>query len=115
MVNILEFFITPNCPLTIRPMDAIQLGIRLDFTPDEFFANGGVTTFIDRMAGVLGIHKADLKVVAVYEGSTIVDFEVFTDLLADDPLSLETVEATFIAAAGTMDTFMDVPVLNAVA
>lgn len=96
-------------------MDAIQLGIRLDFTPEEFFASGGVTTFIDNMAGVLGIHKADLKIVAVYEGSTIVDFEVFTDLLEDDPLSLETVEATFIAAASTMDTFMDVPVLNVVA
>jgi len=28
------------------------------------------------MAGVLGIHRADLKIVAVYEGSVIIDFEV---------------------------------------
>ena len=51
-----------------------MLGIRLEFTMDEFFSKGGVTTFVDRMAAVLGIQKADLKVVSVYEGSTIVEF-----------------------------------------
>ena len=53
-----------------------MLGIRMEFTVNEFFAQGGVVTFADRMAAVLGIHAADIKVVAVYEGSTIVDFFV---------------------------------------
>jgi len=35
------------------------------------------------MAAALGIHKADLKVVQVYEGSVIVDFQVFAP--DDDP------------------------------
>jgi hypothetical protein len=51
-----------------------MLGIRLEFTVKEFFASGGIVTFADRMAAVLGIHAADIKVVSVYEGSTIVDF-----------------------------------------
>ena len=40
-----------------------MLAIRMEFTMEQFFAKGGVTTFTDRMAAVLGIHKADLKVV----------------------------------------------------
>lgn len=31
------------------------------------------------MAAVLGVHKADLKVVQVYEGSVIVEFQVFAE------------------------------------
>ena len=53
-----------------------MLGIRLEFTMDEFFADGGIVTFADRMAAVLGIHYADIKVVSVYEGSTIIEFQV---------------------------------------
>lgn len=60
----------------IQPRDAIMLGVRLEFTLDEFFATGGVVSFIDRMAAVLGIHAADLKIVSIYEGSTIVEFQV---------------------------------------
>lgn len=63
MINRLQFFITPGCPLYIYPRDAVMLGIRMEFTLDEFFAAGGVTTFADRMAAVLGIHKSDVKVV----------------------------------------------------
>jgi len=74
VTNVLEFFITPDCPLIVRPRDAIMLGVRLEFTMDEFFASGGVVSFVDRMAASLGIHKADIRVVSVYEGSTIIDF-----------------------------------------
>jgi hypothetical protein len=74
VVNVFEFFITPDCPLTIRPRDAIMLGVRLEFTMEEFFATGGVTTFVDRMAAVLGIHKADIKVVNIELGSVLINF-----------------------------------------
>lgn len=76
VINRLQFWITPGCRLFIIPRDAIMLGIRMEFTLAEFFAAGGVVTFADRMAAVLGIHAADIKVVSVYEGSTIVDFFV---------------------------------------
>ena len=111
--NILEFYITPDCPLKIMPRDALMLGVRLEFTLDEFFAVGGVVTFVDRMAASLGIHAADIKVVAVYEGSTIIDFEIISDFLADDPLDLDEVQQTFEEAISMMETFMGSTVLSA--
>lgn len=93
--NILEFYITPDCDVFIKPMNSIQLGVRLDFTFDTFFEQGGVTSFVDNMAAVLGIHKADIKVVSVYEGSVIIDFEIIENLIAAVPIVLEDVQQTF--------------------
>lgn len=114
VTNVLEFFITPHCPLTIQPRDAIMLGVRLEFTMAQFFANGGVTTFVDRMAASLGIHAADLKVVSVYEGSTIIDFQIISNLVDEIPLNLEEVQQTFEEVVSVMDTFMGSPLLNAI-
>lgn len=74
--NYLEFYLTPGCVLQIHPRKSISLGVRLEFSLEEFFSSGGVTSFVDNMAASLGIHAADIKVVSVYEGSTIVDFEI---------------------------------------
>jgi len=112
--NILEFFIKPDCHVKIRPMNSIQLGVRLDFSFDTFFEQGGVTSFIDNMAAVLGVHKADLKVVSVYEGSIIIDFEILENLTAAIPIVLADVQATFVTAATVMDTFMGAPLLGAI-
>jgi hypothetical protein len=38
VINRLQFWITPGCKLFIYPRDAILLGIRMEFTLDEFFA-----------------------------------------------------------------------------
>jgi hypothetical protein len=54
-----------------------MLSIRLEWTMDDFFEDGGIGTFTSRMAAILGIHAADLKVVQAYEGSVIVVFQVF--------------------------------------
>jgi len=43
---------------------------------DEFWASGGVTSFIDRVSGHLGIHASQMKVVAVYTGSVVVDYHI---------------------------------------
>lgn len=112
--NILEFYIIPGCDIYIKPLNAIQLGVRLDFDFDTFFEQGGVTTFIDNMAAVLGVHKADLKVVEVYEGSVIIDFKVIENFFAEVPIVLEEVQQTFETAAAVMDTFMGASVLGAV-
>jgi DNA segregation ATPase FtsK/SpoIIIE-like protein len=43
---------------------------------EEFYDNGGPTSFIDRVSASLGIHASQMKVVAVYTGSIVVDYEI---------------------------------------
>ena len=66
------------------------------------------------MAGVLGIHQADLKVVAVYEGSTIVDFVVFNDEYNEEPADLDEVESLFTTFVNTAEEFMGTTILGAI-
>jgi hypothetical protein len=66
------------------------------------------------MAASLGIHAADIKVVSVYEGSTIVDFQIISSVADAVPLDLDSVKETFETVVSTMDTFMGSPVLNAI-
>lgn len=87
----------------------------MEFTMEEFFANGGIVSFVDRMAATLGIHKADIKVVDVYEGSTIVDFFVMQAENIEDAFDLDKVSENFSEIVATMDTFMGSPVLGAIA
>lgn len=46
---------------------------------NEFFSNGGTTKFIDRVAGSLGIHASTIKVVSVYEGSVVLNYDITPD------------------------------------
>lgn len=114
VINRLQFWLEPGCRLHVIPRDAIMLGIRMEFTVAEFYAQGGVTVFADRMAAVLGIHASDIKVVSVYEGSTIVDFFVTQAEDLRDALDLDKVEETFVEAMEVLDEFMGSPILNAV-
>lgn len=77
--NILEFYLTEGCTLEIRPRDAIQTMVRLEWTMNEFFAGGGTTKFIDRVAGSLGIHASTIKVVSVYDGSLVINYDIEPD------------------------------------
>ena len=45
---------------------------------DEFFASGGVTSFVDRVCAALQIHASQMKVVAVYTGSVVVEYDLIT-------------------------------------
>lgn len=76
MKNILEFYLTAGCDLQIKPKDAIQTLVRMEWTMDAFFAEGGTTSFIDRLTASLGIHASTVKIVSVYEGSLIVNYEI---------------------------------------
>lgn len=53
--------------------------VRMEWTFDEFFTNGGTTTFMDRVAGSLGIHASTIKIVSVYEGSLVVNYAIEND------------------------------------
>ena len=50
--------------------------VRMEWSLDAFFSNGGTTTFADRVASSLGIHASDIKIVSVYEGSLVVNYAV---------------------------------------
>lgn len=75
----MQFWMEPGCTVYVYPRDAIMLAIRMEWTVKEFFEEEAVAKFTDRMTAALGIHRADLKVVQVYEGSVIVAFQVFSD------------------------------------
>ena len=51
----LEFFITNNCEIRIEPRKAIMTKVRLEWTIDDFYRDGGVEKFIERMAEALGV------------------------------------------------------------
>jgi len=53
---------------------------------DEFFSNGGTTTFVDRLCASLGIHASTVKVVGVAPGSVVVDYEITPS--EDEPMSI---------------------------
>ena len=63
-----------DCNVTIELTDSIQTAVRLNWTMNEFFRDGGTTKFVDRVAASLGIKVANIKVVSVYQGSVVVDF-----------------------------------------
>ena len=112
--NFLEFFITTNCEIKIVPKDSIMCSVRLDWTLDEFYADGGVTSFTDRLAGVLGIDASRIKTVAVYQGSVIVEFAVEA---ADDEENKEAyfnkVQLNFIEAVVSNSRKLGAPIIDA--
>ena len=92
-----------------------MLAIRLEWTVKEFFQEDGIGKFTDRMAAVLGIHKADLKVVQVYEGSVIVEFEVYSEEGDENPeKTLKDIEKKFEEAAPTLGDSLGAPVMQVV-
>jgi hypothetical protein len=87
-----------------------MLAVRLEFTLGEFFEDGGIGTFTNRMAAVLGIQAADLRVVQAYEGSVVVVFQVFDP--SDDPTVLGTIKEAFVAAMPTVGNLFGGPVMS---
>lgn len=61
--------------------------VRMEWTMDQFFDNGGTTAFIDRLCASLGIHASTVKVVGVNSGSVVVNYEITPD--EAEPQSLE--------------------------
>jgi len=74
--NYLEFVLTAGCRVEVKPVDSFPANVRMDWSMDEFYAQGGHTTFADRVAGTMGVHSSQVKVVNVYKGSVVVDFVV---------------------------------------
>lgn len=84
----MEFYVMPDCVVTIRPRDAIMCMVRMEWTFASFYAKGGTTLFIDRLASSLGIHSSRIKIVSVYEGSLIINYAIHGE--NDSSLGLST-------------------------
>lgn len=115
VVNILQFYISPGCEVTVKPQDSIKAAVRMEWTMDEFYGSGGVTSFSDNVAAALGIHASQIKVVAVYEGSVVVEYNVIADEDDPDP------EATLNAVKNNINVLVEsksdafgAPILSAV-
>lgn len=114
--NFLEFYLTPGCEIKVVPRDSIMVSVRLDWTLDEFYAADGVDNFTDRMAAVLGVHASQIKVVAVYQGSVIVEY--FVEALPDDEnpdQTLNQVQLDFYDAVVNDNLDLGAPVIDAMA
>jgi len=96
--------------LHITPRNAIQTKVRMEWTLDEFFSGGGTTTFVDRITASLGIHASEVKVVSVYEGSLVVNYEV--SVVGDSPAALEVLKAKQDAVLNDPDTDLGGPILE---
>ena len=111
--NFLEFWIEPGCTLFVYPRDAIMLAVRLEWTLAEFYESDGIGKFTDRMAAALGIHRADLKVVQVFEGSVIIEFMVMAP--EDDPnpqAALDLVKYRFETVAPHLGDHLGAPLMQ---
>lgn len=73
-----------------------------------FFANGGTTSFMDRVAGALGIHASTIKIVSVYEGSLVVNYEIE----ASDPVALSQVSIRQTEAFASNSINLGAPILD---
>jgi len=108
--NILEFYIESDCQLVIEPRNAIMTKVRMEWTLEEFYSDGGTTAFVDRISASLGIHASSIKVVGVYEGSLIVDYNIFSDNNNEAELEAIQQQQTELIATGGID--LGAPVLD---
>lgn len=82
----------------------------MEWTFDEFFADGGTVSFMDRVAGSLGIHASSIKIVSVYEGSLVVNYEI-TDP-NDNVEVLETIKSKQTDLYATNKMSVGAPILD---
>jgi len=82
----------------------------MEWTLDEFFTAGGTTSFVDRLTGSLGIHASQVKIVSVYEGSLVVNYELEAD--EDSDVSLADLESKQNDMFASGDVDLGAPVLE---
>jgi hypothetical protein len=56
-------------------------------TMDQFYSSGGTTKFADRLSSALGIHASQMKVVSVYEGSLVINYNIVQDPASSQSLA----------------------------
>lgn len=115
--NFMEFFITPGCEVTIVPKKAVIANVRMEWTLTEFYADGGTSKFADRIASALGIHSSRIKVVAVYEGSVVVNYHIEAEETASETAQIAqvtqlTTTLASVFTSGTGASILGAPILS---
>jgi DNA segregation ATPase FtsK/SpoIIIE-like protein len=83
----------------------------MEWSFSDFFAEGGTTTFIDRLAVSLGIHASEIKVVSVYEGSLIINYELVPPASAT-AASIEALRLRHVSIIASGSTVLGAPILD---
>ena len=73
---IYEFYLTYGCTIKFAGLDYVEAMVRLQISYNDFFSQIGTSKFIDKFASVLGITQDTIRIVSIYEGSTVVYFGV---------------------------------------
>lgn len=82
----------------------------MEWTLEDFYAKGGTTSFVDRLAGSLGIHASTIKVVSVYQGSLVVNYDITVD--GDDDAALQEISAKQTQQFATGKLNLGAPILD---
>lgn len=69
----------PSCVVKVSIIPSIQLSLRIDIKPLDFYKNNGPTTFIDNISALLGISSDRIRIVSILTGSTIINFIILPD------------------------------------
>mmetsp|Transcript_8382 Transcript_8382/g.16636 ORF Transcript_8382/g.16636 Transcript_8382/m.16636 type:complete len:1637 (+) Transcript_8382:5150-10060(+) len=99
----------------LRTVQSIQLTVRMDMTPAQFFADDGVTNFIDRLAAALGIPVYRIRVAQVKEGSTIVYAEILTNdekTESEQKVEAQSIKSTIETKAQDGTLSLNAPILS---
>jgi len=85
----------------------------MEWSFNDFFAKGGTTSFIDRLTGSLGIHASTVKIVSVYEGSLVLNYDLAAT--KEEPLDLKAIEKKQTQQFATGKVDLGAPILDVAA
>lgn len=70
--------LTAECDLWYEKLTSLKVTMHLTVNINTFYANNGLTSFIDKMCAFLGIPTNQLRIANVRSGSVYIDFNVIT-------------------------------------
>lgn len=73
--NIVHFIVTADasCSVRVTLTSSVQIKATLSINITDFNSGNGLATFVEQMANYLAVASNRIRIVGVYEGSTIVD------------------------------------------
>lgn len=113
--NTIQFVMRNEKPIKVKKTSSVKINMELDMTIDDFFANDGATSFLDRFAAALNIPPWRIRIVNVKKGSVILNIEVVPEsgTLVDEIAELASIEEelTNLIEGGSLDDLLDVTIM----
>lgn len=82
-----------------KKLTTLKVTMHLTVNIADFYANDGLTTFVDKMCAFLGIPTNKLRIANVRSGSVFIDFNIVSD--STDPNADPVAEAAKLDAMKT--------------